>query len=112
MTPQFFFLRINIFVNIMLSLHCVIKESVYQNDRKVGIQKHNFFILTLKAPITTAADNIHKHFFIVFSEKIRLDVSSESSARQRIHMKNQALFSSEDESKKLKFVCCNFCLGL
>ena len=27
-----------------------------------------------------------------FSEKIRLDVSSESSARQRIHMKNQALF--------------------
>ena len=29
------------------------------------------------------------------SEKIRLDVSSESSARQRIHMKNQALFSSK-----------------
>ena len=25
-----------------------------------------------------------------FSEKIRLDISSESSARQRIHMKNQA----------------------
>ena len=35
-------------------------------------------------------------------EKIRLDVSSESSARQRIHMKNQALFSSKDKSKKLK----------
>ena len=33
--------------------------------------------LTLKAPITTAADDIHKYFFIVFhcfSEKIRLDV--------------------------------------
>ena len=37
--------------------------------------------LTLKAPIRTAADDIHKHFFIVFSEKIRLDVSSESSGR-------------------------------
>ena len=52
--------------------------------------------LTLKAPITTAADDIHKYFFIVFLEKIRLDVSSESSAKQTIHMKNQALFSLKD----------------
>ena len=58
--------------------------------------------LTLKVPIAIAADNIHKYFFIVFSEKIRLDVSTESSARQRIHMKNQALFSSKDKSKKIK----------
>ena len=36
--------------------------------------------------------------------KIRLDVSSESSARQRIHMKNQALFSLKYKGKKLK--CC------
>ena len=47
-----------------------------------------------------------RHLLIVFhcfSEKIRLDVSNESSARQRIHcMKNQALFSSKDKSKKLK----------
>ena len=50
------------------------------------------FKLTLKAAITTAADNILKYFFHHFSEKIRLDVSSESSARQRIHMKHQALF--------------------
>ena len=55
------------------------------------------YIITLKAPITTAADDIHKYFFFFFfSEKIRFDVSSESSARQRIHMKNQALFSSKD----------------
>ena len=53
--------------------------------------------LTLKAPIMTAADDIHKHFIHGFSEKIRLDVSGESS-----HMKNQALFSSKDKSKKLK----------
>ena len=62
-------------------------------------------VLTLKAPITTAADDIHKN---CFSEKIRLDVSSESSARQRIHMKTQALFSSKDKSKKINVVCCNF----
>ena len=57
------------------------------------------YSVTLKAPIMTAADNIHKYVFFVYSEKIRLDVSSESSARQRIHMNNQALFSSKDKSK-------------
>ena len=64
--------------------------------------------LTLKVPITTAADDIHKYFFIVFLEKIRLDVSSESMARQRFHMKNQALFSSKDKSKKLKYLLLQF----
>ena len=49
----------------------------------------SWLLLTIKVPITTAADD--KYFFIVFQKKIRLDVSSESSARQRIHMKNQAL---------------------
>ena len=53
-------------------------------------------------PITTTADDIHKYH--CFSEKIRLDVSSESSARQRIHMKNQALFSLKNKSEKLKFL--------
>ena len=57
--------------------------------------------LNLKAPITTAADDF-QNIFHCFSEKIRLDVSSESSARQRIHMKNQALFTSKDKSKKIK----------
>ena len=66
--------------------------------------------LPLKAPITTAADNIHK-YFLLFSEKIRLDVSSESSARQRIHMKNQVLFSSKDKSKKLKCRLLQFLFG-
>ena len=61
----------------------------------------------LKAPIMTAADDIHKIFFHCFSEKIRLDVSSESSARQRIHMKNQALISLKDKTNK-SVVCCNF----
>ena len=30
------------------------------------------FLLTLKAPITTAADDIHKYFFIVFQRKLYL----------------------------------------
>ena len=63
-----------------------------------------FRYLTLKGPISTAADDIHKYFFIVFAEKIRLDVSGESSARQRIHMKNQALFSSQDKCNKIKML--------
>ena len=67
--------------------------------------------LILKAPIMTAADDIHKFFFCCFSEKIRLDVSSESSARQRIHMKNQALFSLKDKSKKLKCRLLQFLFG-
>ena len=46
-----------------------------------------------------------------FSEKIRLDVSSESSAWQRIHMKNQGLFSSADKSKKLKCRLLQFLFG-
>ena len=72
---------------------------MYESESTLQVPKN---ILTLTALITTAADDIHKYFFIFFSEKIRLNVSSESSARQRIHMKNQALFSSKDISKKLK----------
>ena len=64
-------------------------------------------LLTLKAPITIAADDIHKICFIVF-QKIRLDVSSEISARQRIQMKNQA---PKDKSKKLKSYLLQFLFG-
>ena len=51
------------------------------------------------------------NIFSFFSEKIRLDVSSESSAGQRIHMKNQALFSSKDKRKKLKSCLLQFLFG-
>ena len=43
--------------------------------------------------------------------KIRLDASSESSAGQRIHMKNQALFSLRDKTKKLKCRLLQFLFG-
>ena len=42
---------------------------------------------------------------------MRLGVSSESSARQRIHMKNQALFSLKDKTKKLKCCLLQFLFG-
>ena len=42
---------------------------------------------------------------------MRLYVSSDSSARQRIHMKNQALFSSKDKSEKLKCRLLQFLFG-
>ena len=51
------------------------------------------------------------NIFSLFSEKIRLDVSSESSARQRSLMKNQALFSLKDKSKKLKCCLLHFLFG-
>ena len=63
-------------------------------------------MLPLKAPITTAADDILKYLFLNFSKKTSLDISCESSAKktsldiscessawQTIHMKYQDLFS-------------------
>ena len=43
--------------------------------------------------------------------KIRFDVSSESSARQKIHIKLQALFSSKNKSKKIKASSAAFLFG-
>ena len=40
-------------------------------------------------------------FFHCFSEKIRLDISCESSARQRTSMKHQALFPLKVLEKKI-----------
>ena len=53
-------------------------------------------VLTLKAPITTKADDN----FDFFQKKTSLDISCESSAKQTIHMKYQDLFSLRN--KKIK----------
>ena len=53
-------------------------------------------MLTFNAPIMTEADD--SHIFSYVLEKIRLDISCESYAGQRTHMKHQALFSVEDKS--------------
>ena len=42
---------------------------------------------------------------------MRLDVSSQISARQRIQLKNQALFSLKDKSKKVKCRLLQFLYG-
>ena len=90
----------------------VIKVIIDQHsDWHYKFKKKNGKSLIPKGPIKTAADDIHKYFFIFFSEKIRLDVSSESSARQRIHMKSQALFSWKDKSKILKCQLMQFLFG-
>ena len=44
---------------------------------------------------TSARQRIH-----MTNQALRLDASSESSARQGIYMTNQALFSLKDKSKK------------
>ena len=49
--------------------------------------------------------------FSLFFRENKINVSSKSSARQRIHMKNQAIFSSKDKSKKLKCRLLQFLLG-
>ena len=82
------------------------------NPVEMGCKEENYRVTALKAPIRTAADDIHTYFFIVFfSEKISLDVSTESFAWQRIHLKHQALFSSKDKSKKLKCRLLQFLFG-
>ena len=60
------------------------------------------FTITLRAPITTAADDINTYISIVvfFREKIRLGIPCEYSARQMIYTKHYALFSSKDKRKK------------
>ena len=64
----------------------------------LGRKESKYLALTLKAPIMTAADDIHKYFFIVFRENKTI-VSSESSARQRIHMKIKPYFLREIKVK-------------
>ena len=66
-------------------------------------------LVNLKVQITSAADGNLEYFFHCFSEKMRLDISCESSAGQRIHMKHQALLSVKAKSrKKISVVCCSF----
>ena len=51
-----------------------------------------------------AANNILFFFFFYFLEKIRTDISCESSAQQMIHMKCQVLFSLKNKNEiKMSF---------
>ena len=59
-------------------------------------------ILTLKAPITTAANDNFFFFFYYLSEKTSLDISCESSA-DNSHKISRLVFS--EKKKKKKFEC-------
>ena len=60
----------------------------------------------LKRQTKNATDGI-LFFYFYLSKKIRLDASSESSARQRIHLKHQVLFSLKNNEKIfMNVVCC------
>ena len=65
--------------------------------------------LTLKAPITTKADdNLFLIFFFFFNftfqKKTSLEISCESSAKQTIYMKYQDLFSLKKIKIKKKII--------
>ena len=51
--------------------------------------------LTLKSAKQNCSSQHSIYYFFFFPEKMRLDISCESSARQMIHMKYQALFSKK-----------------
>ena len=80
--------KLYIFLMSYLFLHIYIKhtmlvsfdiQSIRQDQRQLKNAKSDLFLvepdildiktLTLKAPIMTAADSIHKYFFIVFQRK-------------------------------------------
>ena len=67
----------------------VVKFSVYLN--------RHVFVMTLKSLSKTEAGEVQS--FHYFSAKIRLSFSSESSARQAILMKCQALFSYSHQKR-------------
>ena len=63
--------------------------------------------LTLRA-LNKNCSRRHFNFYFYLSKKIRLDVLSESSAWQRIHMKHQVLFSLKNNEKIfMNVVCCS-----
>ena len=64
--------------------------------------------LTLKAPNKNLQQTTLIFLNFYLSKKIRLDVSCESSAKHRIHMKYHALFYQKNNEKIFKTaVCCS-----
>ena len=61
----------------------------------------------LKCQTKIAADDT-LFFYFYLSKEIRLNVSCESSAKQKIHMKYQVLFSLKNNEKVfINVVCCS-----
>ena len=64
-------------------------------------------MFTLIAPNKNCSRR-HFNFLLLSFEEIRLDFSCESSAKQRIHLKHQVLFSLKNNEKIfINVVCCS-----
>ena len=64
-------------------------------------------VVTLKAQNKNCSRR-HFNFYFYLSKKIRLDFSCDSSAKQRIHLKHQVLFSLKNNEKFfMNVVCCS-----
>ena len=60
---RFLYLNIKIF-------YCACCKAFQALHNKIGLDQNcRTCVLSLKVPITTAADDIHKYFFIVFQRK-------------------------------------------
>ena len=57
--------------------------------------------LTLKAPNKNLQQTTFYFFTLIFQRKIRLGVSCKSSAEQKIHLKQQVLFSLNNNEKDI-----------
>ena len=68
-----------------------------------------FYInINIKAPSKIAADDTFIFFTFIFFKEKRLDVSCESSAMQRIHIKYQVLVSLKNNEKVfMNVICCS-----
>ena len=63
-------------------------------------------------PVTTAADDsLEYNYFHCCSEKMRLDISCESSARKRIHINIKPYFLRKVKVKKMKVLSAAILLG-
>ena len=72
------------------------------NTVKSSFRVMEMLTIPLKCQAKIAADDtliVFFFFYFYLLKEIRLDVSYESSARQRIHMKNQVLFSLKNNEK-------------
>ena len=66
--------------------------------------------MTLKAPNKNCSRR-HLFFFLLSFEEIRLDVSNESSAYQKIHLRYHVLFSLKNNEKIFMNVGCCSLIG-
>ena len=70
-------------------------------DRVSNPGSHTYESGALPIALRGPAEDKNLSFYLYLSKKIRLDVSCESSATQRIHLKHQVLFSLKNNEKYL-----------